>query len=453
MALEVRLLGIPVRIHLWFLVTGLILWDFAGGSRLGWGTLPIMLLLVFQGVLFHEMGHALVGRAFGRSPQIVLALFTGVTSFQGGRPFTPGKGIVVSLAGPLVGIVLGLAALPVLMLSPPAEGTAAHWALSMFIFINLGWSLLNLIPVLPLDGGNIMANVLQLISPKHGLRWARYLSLVLIGGLFVLTLLTGEIFAVAFLGLFGFVNVQALRAERAYRASAIAQARTPEELRAIGTKALEEGDGETVSQAAFVLLRVVNDPSERDEALHLLAWGRLLVGEPQQASQALAGLSGQRDPDPALQGAVLFALGRPTDALPYFEQVLVDEPSEFAASRYVEAVENAGAFGTAAVLYERHPRALSPQRWAQLQDGALAAGAFDAALRMSTATFENDATPAAAFGAVRALVRLGRLDDALAWLERARISGFANLELLDGHEDLAALRDSEQWAQARAAFE
>ena len=96
MALHVRLLGIPVRIHAWFALTGLIIWNFSGGGQLGWGTLPIALLIVFQGVLFHELGHALMGRRFGLEPEIDLAFFAGLTRWTGGRTLTPGRGVLVS---------------------------------------------------------------------------------------------------------------------------------------------------------------------------------------------------------------------------------------------------------------------------------------------------------------------------------------------------------------------
>ncbi len=453
MALQIEIFGIPVRIQAWFLMTGLIVWDGFGGARYGWGTLPIALLLVFQGVLFHELGHALVGRAFGKRPRIELALFAGLTRFEGSAPFTPGKGILVSLAGPLVGIVFGVAALPVALFMPPAAGTPAAWALQAYLFINLGWSLFNLLPVLPLDGGQVLANVLKLVSPRDGLRWARYASLVFVALLLAAALWAGWIFAAAFLVLFGFMNLQALRAERALQASGIGDARTPEELLAMGYAALQRGDAERVSQVGFLLLRLAEDTPARDEALHLLAWGRLLAGYPEQAEEALRRLSGERDPDPALAGAVLLALGRATAAVPLLAQALVQEPSEFVAKRFIEAVERAGAYDEAARLRADRPEVLGEESWNRLRDAALAAGAFEAALAMSELSFHRAADSASALAAARASSRLGRFDEALEWIDRARRAGFGDVRLLDSDEDLAPLRQAEGWARTRAAFD
>ncbi len=453
MALQIEIFGVPVRIQAWFLLTGLVVWDGFGGAQLGWGTLPIALLLVFQGVLFHELGHALVGRAFGKRPQIELALFAGLTRFDGSTPFTPGKGIVVSLAGPLVGIVFGLAALPVALFVPPAAGTPAAWALQAFLFINLGWSIFNLLPVLPLDGGQVLANVLKLVAPHDGLRWARYASLCFIALLLVAAAWAGWVFAAAFLALFAYSNVQALRAERALQVSGIGDARTPEELLAVGYAALERGDGDVVSQVGFLLLRLAEDARARDEALHLLAWGRLLAGHPEQAKEALGRLSGERDPDPALAGAVLLALGRASAAVPIFARALAEGPSDFVARRFVEAVQRAGGYDEAARLSVAHPDALDEESWRALRDAALAAGAFEAALTMSEASFARGADSRSALDAARASSRLGRLDEGLAWLDRARRSGLVDARILDELEDLAPLRAAEGWNRVRASFD
>lgn len=472
MALHVRLLGVPVRIHAWFALTGLIIWNFSGGPQLGWGTLPIALLIVFQGVLFHELGHALMGRRFGLEPQIDLAFFAGLTRWTGGSSLTPGRGVLVSFAGPLVGIVLGSLGLALWMALPPSLGSQLQWTMAMFVYVNLGWSLLNLVPILPLDGGNILAHFLQMISPRGGVRWARYLSVALVAALAALLLVftvadqaryeqelaeTGReapveqpfnpLFFLVFLGFFGFSNVQALRAERAFRKSGLADATTPEALLALGADAIQRKDAETASQAAFILLRVAHDPTRRDDALHLLAWARLLAGRPDQAKEALRRFSGERDPDPALEGAVALELGEARRATELLRRAL---PDPFAANRFVRAVRDSGELS---VLEGLSPDVLTRPQWEQLHELALDLGDYDAAFTTAAVLFERQPDGRVAFDAVVALTHTGRLDDAWAWLERARQAGFRDTHLLDEHEALAPLRQLPQWSSLRATFD
>ncbi|HJL00828.1 MAG TPA: site-2 protease family protein [Polyangiaceae bacterium LLY-WYZ-15_(1-7)] len=452
MLLQLRLFGVQVRIHLWFLATGLLLWWMAG-SEYGAKSLPIMLLLVLQGVLFHELGHALMGRLFGLKPTIDLMFFSGVTRFQGGvrAKLTPGKSMAVSFAGPFVGLVLGGAMLLAgAFLDIGDEGSLRRWAWEWFVFVNLGWGVLNLLPIMPLDGGNIMAAFFQLFSREKGIRAARYVSLVFIAVLLVLAFWAEAPLLAVFLGLFAMQNVQLLRAEKTLRDAGLDAVRSPEDLVKLGYEALEEGDGEKTSQIAMLLLRHAQEDTARDEALHLLAWGRLLADEPGQAREALDRLSGQREPDPALEGAVLLALGRATLSLDPLERALAAGPSAFVTKRYVDAVIQSGDYGRAARFLAEHGEVLPTSSVSRLQASALQAGDFMAALTIGERAFEETGEPLTAFNAACALARLGRADEALGWLERALDSGLSDVRLLDDEDDLDPLRGLPGWAELRA---
>ncbi len=99
--LKFRLLDVPVRIHPLF---------WAVSAILGWreNNLPVVLLwvlCVFVSILVHEYGHALMSRAFGCSPSIVLWSMGGLCYSQGERQ-TPKERLAVVLAGPGAGFVL-----------------------------------------------------------------------------------------------------------------------------------------------------------------------------------------------------------------------------------------------------------------------------------------------------------------------------------------------------------
>lgn len=107
---------------------------------------------VLLSILVHELGHAVSAKAFKLAPQeIVLHGFGGWTRY--GYAPRPWPGIFTTLAGPLAGLALGVA----LLFVPGDNGT-----LSDLANFNLFWSIVNLLPIYPLDGGKILAHVFSL---------------------------------------------------------------------------------------------------------------------------------------------------------------------------------------------------------------------------------------------------------------------------------------------------
>src|SRR5262245_50311691 len=100
---SLRLFGIPLRIEATFFVTALVL-----GSGRGVGAeLAIWVVVSLVSVLWHELGHALVARAFGLAPSIALHAWGGLTSFETERPLPYVRDLLISVAGPAAGLVLG----------------------------------------------------------------------------------------------------------------------------------------------------------------------------------------------------------------------------------------------------------------------------------------------------------------------------------------------------------
>src|ERR1700722_9225169 len=108
MKLAFRLGSIPVQVHGSFLLV-VVLLGMLGGDPSG---ILLWIVVVFIGVLLHELGHALVGRSFGLTPQIDLIGFGGLTSWGDGKSaLGPPKRIAISLAGPFTGIAIGIGTL------------------------------------------------------------------------------------------------------------------------------------------------------------------------------------------------------------------------------------------------------------------------------------------------------------------------------------------------------
>ena len=154
------LFGIPLFIDpLWFVILTLATLNF-GLAYLQWGTVlawsagVVMALLLFGSVLLHELGHSLVARSQGiKVNSITLFLFGGIASIEE-ESKTPGQAFQVAIAGPsvsiaLFGLLTGLSyVLPVSSLASVLVGELGK--------INLVLALFNLIPGLPLDGGQVL---------------------------------------------------------------------------------------------------------------------------------------------------------------------------------------------------------------------------------------------------------------------------------------------------------
>ena len=340
MSIEFRLLGIPIRIHLWFWLMALWLWTL--NSDQGWAGLLIWVGVVFQGILMHELGHALVGRAFGRQPRIELIALGGLTWWEQREPMSPGRSLVVSAAGPTVGIFIGSVALVLMNALGVPDPSLMRYAFRSLIFVNLGWGVLNLLPVLPLDGGNIVASLMEFARPTRGRLLACYVSFGVIALLFAVTVTFQQYPATILLFLLGFSTYQAYRIERHRLSAEPEQTERPTSLVEEAFGALERSDGPALVRVASELVARADSTGELDEAFHLLAWGRLINGEPSEAYQALRSLSGERSADPALEGAVLVELGKPADAVPFLEEAC-ERGGDFAREYYQRALREKNA--------------------------------------------------------------------------------------------------------------
>lgn len=172
-----NLFGIPFFVNpSWFLVLGLVTWSYGSGltqfpqltGATPWLLGLVAALLLFSSVLAHELGHSFVAISQGIPVKsITLFIFGGLATLEK-ESETPLQAFSVAIAGPLVSLLLfgifSFAAVT-LPLSLPIQVI-----ISLVAPINLFLALFNMIPGLPLDGGNVLKALVWKITgnPNKG---------------------------------------------------------------------------------------------------------------------------------------------------------------------------------------------------------------------------------------------------------------------------------------------
>jgi Zn-dependent protease len=229
--LNFQLFGIPVRVHPFFWIMA----AFLGIQDRGARELLVWVLAVFVGVLVHELGHAGTMRAFGLWPWVTFFGLGGLTSVnpalvQRSRAGGTGAQIVISLAGPMAGFVLAAVILAIVWVSGrhvlfvfpnpvpfvsnirPPEFKEFIWDL---MAVSIYWGILNLLPIYPLDGGQVVREILVAFSPHGGIVASLLLSMI---GAGVLALVGIVVLRDTFLGLFfGYLAYSSYATLQAYQ--------------------------------------------------------------------------------------------------------------------------------------------------------------------------------------------------------------------------------------------
>jgi Zn-dependent protease len=176
--LRFSMFGIPVGVH----------WSFAFIGVLAIGNNPFPLVVafvvgVFIAVLAHEMGHALTARTFG-AKQVKVTLFAlgGLTQYPANTPMSSGRRFLIAASGSAVGMTLGGALFLVRNTQFARDLFDYGYMIGVGIVLaGLVWGALNWLPILPLDGGNMVRYALEAATPKYALRIAKVLTLVTAG--------------------------------------------------------------------------------------------------------------------------------------------------------------------------------------------------------------------------------------------------------------------------------
>jgi len=174
-----KLFGIPITIHWTFWI--LIVWIVVNGvmkgqssSQLLWYVLFVMAIFVCVGL--HELGHALAAKRYGIKTHSITFLPIGGVARLMKIPDKPKQELIITIAGPMVNIIIALVLGIVLLLTKRIPFSAENLDLitsinaSNFLFmlflINIMLFIFNMIPAFPMDGGRIFRALLSFVFPR-----------------------------------------------------------------------------------------------------------------------------------------------------------------------------------------------------------------------------------------------------------------------------------------------
>lgn len=223
--------GVPVRVHPLFWIISAVM-----GAQ---GSPPGLLVLTWIGVVFvsilvHEFGHALAFRAHGYQCHIVLYSMGGLAVPDSSGRRTTWSSVMISLAGPFAGFFLAC----VLLLGLKIGGVPIHFEfgwpylvdasayipdnrnlsflVNNLLYVNIFWGIFNLLPVYPLDGGQVSQAVLTHVNPRDGMRQSLMLSIAVAVGISLMGFQRRDTFLGLMFGYLAFMNYQTLQSFTGY---------------------------------------------------------------------------------------------------------------------------------------------------------------------------------------------------------------------------------------------
>ncbi len=234
-------LGFPCRVHPAFFVLPILFGAGLGGPEMNAGVgILLMAVVFFVSILVHELGHALAFRKYGIPSRVVLYWMGGLAIPESGgwgsrtRSLTPEQQVVVSGAGPAAGFLVALLAtlifvalgstvsldwmgpMPMPKFTLKADSLLANneplrILLLMFVIVNIFLNLLNLLPVYPLDGGQISRQLFIKADPWGGIRNSMMLSIGVAVFAAVIAFKFNDRFIGIFFGFMAWQNYQTLQ--------------------------------------------------------------------------------------------------------------------------------------------------------------------------------------------------------------------------------------------------
>jgi stage IV sporulation protein FB len=467
-----HVLRVPVRVEVWFFVITVLM--AINRTYLPFSYVFEWIAVVFVAILVHELGHALAFRRLGQEPQVLLTGMGGLT--YGSAPFASrGADIVTSLAGPITGIVvLGI---PAWLLDQQLDITDPRLlrvvVYDMF-WVSFIWSFVNLVPVLPLDGGHVAQAI-------FGRTTARKISIAAALAMVWFLIAYGYRYGIFFFLILGGLSAYELWAERKtgmaprvavlppspgefgggygggdYGAPPSRSGRGPKPAKPpkpmSPRQAKKRAHLQVVPDTLEALSRVEGPVPVGLEQVETVGWRAVRDGDVQVARRALAKAPPGSTVDPFLLPSVELLDGNPDAAVAGFVAAYTakaEGPSSLLPATLL------GKYGQGVEVARRlleSPGAAAPFAVGGLQGHLHYAGYYVASANVGELLHDDARANRAqvAFEVACAWSRADRADLAVRWVGRAIDDGFTAGSVLDTESDLDAARAEADWPALRA---
>jgi Zn-dependent protease len=392
---------------------------------------------VFVSVLVHELGHAAAFLAMGSDAEIRLYALGGLTSgrVSGSR----WRSVIVSLAGPVAGILLlGLPAWAIRDSIATTANGLTELLLDYIIWASLGWSLLNLLPLQHLDGGQIARSLLEFAAGDRAKVLAPVLSLITAG--------VGAVVALAlrqpFLALYAFFFVPLSYSALTAATAAPAKEEVDDVHRAIDDGRLAEATARADRLASTRVRGLV-----RRDITELPVWIAVRRGDGAAVEAALAALPTDVAPSPYLRAAIAAVTGHRDEAIDVAAQAYETDANWPPNRQLARALADAGAVpglveALAGAGFDGRLAAI-----ARLQSDLHHEGRYADALAVGRRALALEPSGPLAYNIACSAALAGDREGAIDALRRAVALGFDDRSLATTDEDLAGLRSHAEWAE------
>lgn len=164
-------LGIPVTVHWTLLVLSawLAASDYRTDGAAAAAASTMLIVSVFACILAHEFGHILVARSYGIVTRSINLSPLGGIAFLDSYPERPGARALIALGGPAVSVVLALVFFVWSILGYGEEGL--HTLVGKLFIVNTIIVLFNMLPIYPMDGGQVLNAAVTKIGGKQAASW------------------------------------------------------------------------------------------------------------------------------------------------------------------------------------------------------------------------------------------------------------------------------------------
>ena len=171
----------------------------------------LFILALFACVVLHELGHALAFRKYGGKPSILLYGMGGLASAPG--RYTREQRIVITLGGPVIQLLLAALFYAFAKFGPPIQTIYLSYFVGAMVVVNFFWAILNLLPILPLDGGRLLGHLMHDRKPVLRAQIGAACAVAVGIALFIYT---KSIFNLLLFGWLAYMNYQAAQ-QRSFR--------------------------------------------------------------------------------------------------------------------------------------------------------------------------------------------------------------------------------------------